>query len=160
MTGISGSILVVDDNRMNRIMLSHSLEQPGHTVMLAENGRQALTMMHAQQFDLVLLDIVMPEMDGYQVLRQMKTDSTLRDIPVIVISSVDEVASVVRCIEMGAEDYLPKQFDPVLLKARISACLEVMLGDRISLASPHRYSLLKKNRKLSGLDSCASNSHW
>jgi serine phosphatase RsbU (regulator of sigma subunit)/FixJ family two-component response regulator len=124
MTGISGSILVVDDNRMNRIMLSHSLELQGHAVMLAENGRQALTMMHAQPFDLVLLDIVMPEMDGYQVLRQMKTDSILRDIPVIVISAVDEVASVVRCIEMGAEDYLPKQFDPVLLKARIGACLE------------------------------------
>ena len=104
MTGISGSILVVDDNRMNRIMLSHSLEQQGHAVMLAENGRHALTMMHAHPFDLVLLDIVMPEMDGYQVLQQMKTDRTLRDIPVIVISSVDEIASAVRCIEMGAED--------------------------------------------------------
>jgi DNA-binding response OmpR family regulator len=124
MTGISGSILIVDDNRMNRIMLSHSLEQQGHAVMLAENGRSALTMMHAYPFDLVLLDIVMPEMDGHQVLRQMRADSLLHDIPVIVISSVDEIDSVVRCIEMGAEDYLPKQFDPVLLKARISVCME------------------------------------
>jgi adenylate cyclase len=81
-------------------------------------------MIRAQSFDLVLLDIVMPEMDGYQVLERMKRDSSLRDIPVIVISALDEMESVIKCIKMGAEDYLPKPFDPVLLRARIEACLE------------------------------------
>ncbi len=119
-----GHILVVDDNRMNRLKLSLGLEQQGHTIALAKHGQQALEMIQAQSFDLVLLDIVMPEMDGYQVLDHMKRDSALRDIPVIVISALDEMESIVRCIEMGAEDYLPKPFDPVLLKARIGACLE------------------------------------
>jgi class 3 adenylate cyclase len=124
MTDKHGHILVVDDNRMNRLKLSRGLEQQGHTLALAENGQQALEMIQAQPFDLMLLDIVMPEMDGYQVLEHMKRDSALRDIPVIVISALDEMESVVKCIKMGAEDYLPKPFDPVLLKARIEACLE------------------------------------
>jgi two-component system, cell cycle response regulator len=124
MANIQGRILVVDDNRLNRIKLAHSLGQQGHTVSMAENGRQTLEMLHTQPFDLVLLDILMPEMDGYQVLEEMKKDGSLREIPVIVISAVDEMESVVRCIENGAEDYLPKPFDPVLLKARTGACLE------------------------------------
>ncbi len=119
-----GHILVVDDNRMNRLKLSRSLQNQGHTVALAENGQQALEMIQLQPFDLVLLDIIMPEIDGYQVLEQIKSDSVLRDIPVIVISAIDEMDSIVRCISMGAEDYLPKPFDPVLLKARIGASLE------------------------------------
>jgi class 3 adenylate cyclase len=119
-----GHILVVDDNRMNRIKLWRVLEQQGHTVGLAENGQQALDQLRAEPFDLVLLDIVMPEMDGFQVLEYLKDDPDLRPIPVIVISAVDEMESVVRCIEMGAEDYLPKPFDPVLLRARIGASLE------------------------------------
>ncbi|PYJ65303.1 MAG: adenylate/guanylate cyclase domain-containing response regulator, partial [Verrucomicrobia bacterium] len=90
----------------------------------AENGCEALEMIKEQPFDLVLLDIMMPEMDGYQVLRQLKSDPTLREIPVIVLSALGEIESVVKCIEMGAEDYLPKPFDPVLLRARVSACLE------------------------------------
>jgi CheY-like chemotaxis protein len=120
----SSHLLVVDDNRVNRMKLSRSLEQQAHSVAIAENGLQALEMLRTQFFDLVLLDIVMPEMDGYQVLEEMKGDDTLRGIPVIVISALDELASVVKCIEMGAEDYLPKSFDPVLLRARIGACLE------------------------------------
>lgn len=119
-----GTILVVDDNRLNRATLAHCLRQEGHTPVTAEDGRQALAMIHTQPFDLVLLDIVMPELDGYQVLEQIKSDSRLRDLPVIVISALDEMDSVVKGIKMGAEDYLPKPFDPVLLKARISACLE------------------------------------
>jgi CheY-like chemotaxis protein len=119
-----GHILVVDDNRLNRMMLARGLEQQGHSVGLAEDGRQALEMLRAASFDLMLLDIMMPEMDGYQVLEQVKADGRLRDVPVVVISAVDEMDSVVRCIEMGAEDYLPKPFDPVLLRARISAGLE------------------------------------
>ena len=124
MTKEHGHILVVDDNRLNRLKLSRGLEQQDHIVATAENGQQALDMIRAHSFDLVLLDIVMPEMDGYQVLERVKGDNTLRDIPVIVISAIDEMDSVVRCIEMGAEEYLPKPFNPVLLKARIGASLE------------------------------------
>src|SRR5512135_3794764 len=119
-----GHILVVDDLPTNRLKLSLGLRQQGHTLKEAENGQQALKMLRAESFDLVLLDIVMPEMDGYEVLREMKQDKLLRHVPVIVISAQDELESVVRGIELGAEDYLPKSFHPVLLKARIDACLE------------------------------------
>jgi len=119
-----GRLLVVDDNRMNRLKLSAALKQQGHTVLTAENGRQALEMIHSESFDVILLDIIMPEMDGYTVLESLKKDGSLRDIPVIVISALDELDSIVRCIKMGAEDYLLKPFDPVLLKARIDASLE------------------------------------
>jgi DNA-binding response OmpR family regulator len=118
-----GNLLVVEDSRTIRTQLVHRLKQQGHTVSSAENGRQALEMVGQQSFDLILLDIMMPEMDGYEVLAHLKSDPAQRDIPVIVISALDELESVVRCIEMGATDYLPKQFDPVLLKARISAGL-------------------------------------
>src|SRR5512139_1054652 len=119
-----GHILVVDDLPTNRLKLSLGLRQQGHTSKEAENGHQALKMLRAESFDLVLLDIVMPQMDGYEVLAQMKEDRVLRNVPVIVISAQDELESVVRGIELGAEDYLPKSFHPVLLKARIDACLE------------------------------------
>jgi adenylate cyclase len=119
-----GHILVVDDNRLNRLKLSRALTQRGHSVNEAENGREALEMLRSELFDLVLLDILMPEVDGFQVLREMKDDSVLRDVPVIVISALEEMDSVVKCIELGAEDHLPKDFDPVLLNARIGASLE------------------------------------
>ncbi len=124
MVDIHGRILVVDDYVLNRLQLKRSLEQQGHTVSLAENGRQALDELDAGGFDLVLLDILMPEMDGYEVLACLKADPARRELPVIVISAVDEMDSVIRCIAMGAEDYLPKPFDPLLLRARIGACLE------------------------------------
>ena len=117
-------ILVVDDNRLNRLKLARDLEQQGHLVSLAENGREALDMLGSEQFDLGLLDILMPEIDGFQVLEQMQDDPELRNIPVIVISAVEEMASVIRCLKMGAEDHLPKPYDPVLLNARIGASLE------------------------------------
>jgi CheY-like chemotaxis protein len=119
-----GHLLVVDDNRLNRSTLALNLRKQGHTVVLAENGEQALELVRTQPFDLVLLDIVMPVMDGYQVLELIRGDPSLRSLPVIVISAVEEMESVVRCIGMGAADYLPKPFDPVLLRARIGACLE------------------------------------
>ena len=118
------NVLVVDDIEMNRDMLCTLLQADGHKATVAENGRLGLEMIKSQPYDLVLLDVMMPEMNGYQVLEQMKADSTLRAIPVIVLSALDEIGSVVRCIELGAEDYLPKPFDPVLLRARIGACLE------------------------------------
>jgi adenylate cyclase len=120
----AGVILVVDDNAANREMLGRRLERDGHQVQLAAGGRQALELLREQRVDLVLLDVMMPEVDGYSVLQQLKADAGLRDIPVLMISAVDEIESVVRCIELGAEDYLPKPFDPVLLRARIGACLE------------------------------------
>ena len=122
--GESGSILVVDDNEINRDLLSRYLERQGHTVQVADNGRQALEMIATGAFDLVLLDILMPELNGYQVLQHLKQSETWRDLPVIMISALDEMDSAVRCIELGAEDYLPKPFNPVLLRARVQACLE------------------------------------
>jgi class 3 adenylate cyclase len=120
----SGHILVVDDDRTTRLKLSLGLKQQGHAVTEAENGRQALEKLRTELFDLVLLDIMMPDLDGYQVLEEMKNDHVLRDIPVIVISAQDELESMVQGIELGAEDYLPKPFNQVLLRARIGACLE------------------------------------
>lgn len=120
----SSSVLVVDDNEMNRDMLCSLLEAIGHKASVAENGRLGLELIKAKPYDLVLLDVMMPEMKGYQVLEHMKSDSSLRDIPVIVLSALDEIGSAVRCIELGAEDYLPKPFEPTLLRARIDACLE------------------------------------
>jgi adenylate cyclase len=119
-----GTILIADDNRMNRLLLARGLEQQGHTVVFAEHGGEALDMLRHQQFDLLLLDVLMPELDGYQVLEELKLDLHLRDIPVVMTSSLDELDSVVKCLEMGAEDYLTKPINPFLLNARITASLE------------------------------------
>ncbi|MHB8636925.1 MAG: hybrid sensor histidine kinase/response regulator [Fimbriimonadaceae bacterium] len=119
-----GSCLVVDDNAANRDLLVRRLEADGYAASPALDGRQALDMLRAQAFDLVLLDIMMPEVDGYEVLRAIMADDRLRHIPVIMISALNELDGVARCIEMGAEDYLPKPFNPTLLRARIGACLE------------------------------------
>ena len=117
-------LLVVDDNKVNRLLLTRSLELQGHSVASAENGRVALDMLRRGGFDLVLLDMEMPEMDGFAVLEEMTADLQLRDLPVIVTSSLEGLDNIVRCIELGAEDYLPKPVSPVLLKARIGASLE------------------------------------
>ena len=117
-------LLIVDDDEVNRDVLARHLGRQGYATAAAENGIEALEMVHARKFDLMLLDVMMPKMEGYETLRLMKADPHLRDIPVIMISALDDIESVVRCIEMGAEDYLPKPFDPVLLRARIGACLE------------------------------------
>jgi adenylate cyclase len=119
-----GTILIADDNRVNQLLLARGLEQEGHTVSFAEHGREALELLRRQRFDLMLLDVLMPELDGYEVLAELKGDSRLRDVPVIVTSALDELDSVVRCLEMGAEDYLAKPVNPVLLNARINASLE------------------------------------
>ena len=116
-------VLVVDDDSVNRLLLSRSLEREGHRCATAENGRQALEILRAKAFDAVLLDVVMPEIDGFEVLAQMQADGELRHIPVIMISALEDIESVVRCIELGAEDYLPKPANPVLLRARINGCL-------------------------------------
>lgn len=123
MANKQGKMLVVDDDFLNRTLLATNLEEQGYSVETAEDGRQALDLLRAGKFDVVLLDILMPEMDGYQVLDEIKRDEALKHLPVIVISAVDEMDSVVRCIEMGATDYLPKPFEPALLRARINASL-------------------------------------
>jgi DNA-binding response OmpR family regulator len=115
---------VVDDNEMNRNMLARGLHREQHYFALAADGEQALAILETGDFDLVLLDILMPGVDGFEVLRRLKANPQLAHVPVIMISALDEISSVVRCIEMGAADYLPKPFNPVLLRARVNACLE------------------------------------
>jgi len=117
-------LLVADDNKVNRLLLARSLELQGHSVACAANGKLALEMLRDGSFDLMLLDMEMPEMDGFQVLEQLTADRALRDLPVIVTSSLEGLDHIVRCIELGAEDYLPKPVNAVLLKARIGASLE------------------------------------
>jgi adenylate cyclase len=122
-----GVILVVDDDQGNRDLLGRRLVREGFAVHTAADGQAALERLGHQPsppIELVLLDVMMPGLDGYEVLRRLKGDAALRELPVLMISALDEVGSVVRCIELGAEDYLPKPFDPVLLRARIGACLE------------------------------------
>ena len=123
-TPSAGTIMIADDNRMNRLLLGRGLEHEGHTVVFAEHGAEALGLLRRRPFDLILLDVLMPELDGYGVLEELQRDPHFRDIPVIVTSSLDELDSVVRCLEMGAEDYLTKPVNPVLLNARINASLE------------------------------------
>lgn len=119
------ALLVVDDNGDNRYTLVRRLNRQGYTnVTTADDGHQALELLREKPFDLVLLDIMMPGMNGYEVLEHLKADGKLRELPVIMISALDEQESVIRCIELGAEDYLPKPFNPTLLKARIGASLE------------------------------------
>ena len=117
-------LLVTDDNKVNRLLLTRSLELQGHRVASAENGRVALEMLRAEAFDLMLLDMEMPELDGFQVLEQMMGDAKLRDLPVIVTSSLEGVDHAVRCLELGADDFLKKPVNPVLLRARINSSLE------------------------------------
>jgi class 3 adenylate cyclase len=120
----SGSMLVVDDDRVNRLLLARTLAALGHDVAMSSSGREALELMRLRDPDIVLLDVVMPEMDGIDVLERIKRDPALRAVPVIMVSALEDFDSVVRCIELGAEDYLQKPFDPVLLRARIRAGLD------------------------------------
>jgi signal transduction histidine kinase len=120
----SERILVVDDDRHNRVLLSRLLKCRGYGIETADNGINALARLADETFDLILLDVIMPEMDGITVLTLLKADKTLRKIPVILISACTEMSQVIKGIELGAEDYLPKPFNPILLKARIGASLE------------------------------------
>jgi len=118
-------LLVVDDNEDNRYTLILRLELEGYQeISVADDGEAAIELLRTQEFDLVLLDVMMPKLDGYQVLERLKAEGRLHNIPVIMISALNEIESVVRCIELGAVDYLSKPFDPVLLKARVGASLE------------------------------------
>ena len=136
----------MDDDAVGRTMLTKLLEQEGHRVDTASDGRQALERLHADPFDIVLLDVLMPELDGYEVLQHMKDDEVLRHVPVLMITALDDVQSAVRCIELGADDYLLKPFDPVVLQARLKACLaKKQLHD---LEAEHLADLARLNRRL------------
>jgi len=124
MAEASSRVLIADDNKVNRLLLSRSIELLGHRVSLAENGRIALERLRTEPFDLLLLDIEMPELDGFAVLEHLKADPQLREVRIIVTSSVEGLDNLVRCISLGAEDYLRKPVNQVLLKARIGASLE------------------------------------
>ena len=117
-------ILAVDDNRMGLLKLARTLEAGGHNVSKADGGRTALDMLGSEAFDLVLLDILMPEVDGFQVLREMKDDAKLRDIPVIVISGLEDMESVDKCLAAGADDFLSKPVEPAVLQDRIRKILD------------------------------------
>ncbi|MBV8817688.1 MAG: response regulator [Acidobacteriaceae bacterium] len=119
-----GHLLVVDDSPQNRDILRRTLERNGHRVALAENGSTALDRIRAASFDLILLDVLMPVMDGYALLQQLKATQEFRAIPVIMISALDESSAVVRCVQMGAEDYIMKPFDPILVRTRVQATLD------------------------------------
>jgi CheY-like chemotaxis protein len=116
-------VLIVDDNEINRDMLARRLHRRDFNLSMAGDGKEALSMIQANLYDLILLDIMMPELDGYAVLKYLKEDSRSRDIPVIMISAVEEMDSVMKCMEIGADDYLTKPFDPEMLKAAINRCL-------------------------------------
>ncbi len=118
------SLLVVDDNEMNRDMLGRRLQRQGYRVTMAVDGRQALEFIREESFDLVLLDIMLPVMNGYEVLEELRADQALSQIPVIITTALDESDGKAKCLELGAEDYLTKPFNPVLLKSRIGDCLE------------------------------------
>lgn len=140
------SVLVVDDDPVTRQMLSGTLEERGHRVTTADDGRRGLDLVRSERFDVVLLDVLMPHLNGYDVLEHMKGDEELRHIPVVMVTSVDEVESAVRCIELGADDYLSKPIDPVLLIARINAGLnKKRLHD---LEQEHIDEVARLNRQL------------
>jgi sigma-B regulation protein RsbU (phosphoserine phosphatase) len=144
-------ILLVDDSEVNRDLLSRQIEHLGYVVATASNGEQALEAIQTGVYDLLLLDVIMPKMNGYQVLERLR-NSDWRHIPVIMISALDEIDSVVKCIEMGAEDYLPKAFNPILLRARINACLEKkQLRDR---EVDYLSQLARANQEITKLNQC------
>ncbi|HEX6336997.1 MAG TPA: ATP-binding protein [Jiangellaceae bacterium] len=122
--GGPATVLVVEDTLVNRLALAKGVEREGHRVLQAENGRAALDVLAAQHIDMVLLDLLMPEMDGFDVLAAMARDPAMRDIPVLVISAVEATEDIARAIEMGAIDCLPKPFDPVIFSVRIRTALE------------------------------------
>ncbi len=151
MADTTGHILVVDDNGVNRLKLQRVLQLEGHEVALAQDGQQALAVVENTPIDLVLLDIVMPVLDGYGVLSKMKASPELRDIPVIVVSAIDEQESAVRCIEIGADDYLIKPVNPVFLKARLDSCLRRKRLRDLEQAYLNQELMLRQSEKLATL---------
>ena len=130
-------VLIVDDNEPNRDMLARRLRRKDFSLSMAANGREALSMVKENLYDLILLDIMMPEIDGYTVLKQLKADPILHKIPVIMISAIEEMDSVMQCMEIGADDYLTKPFDPDMLKAAVNRCLSEKVQSGNSESKPY-----------------------
>jgi len=120
---LTGSILVIDDQALNRELLTRRLTHQGHSVLTADSGEAGLALAARGPVDLILLDVLLPGLSGYEVLARLKADATLREIPVLMISALDQTDSVTRCIALGADDYLTKPFDPLVLRARVNSCL-------------------------------------
>ena len=120
----NGTLLVVDDDGVSRAVLSNLLERQGHAVVVAKDGAEALKLVGERAFDLIVLDLLMPGMDGFEVVQKLKADPAVKDIPVVMISSAEDMSGIVKSVKLGAEDYIFKPFDEVLLKARVDACLE------------------------------------
>lgn len=148
MTAYEGRVLVVDDDPVNRAILVGSLEAQGYAAGVAADGREALRVLSRDVYDVVLLDLVMPVMDGFEVLRTMKADERLHAIPVIVVSALEEMESVVACIELGAADYLSKPFDPVLLRARLRSSLAAKRLDDVRKAHVAEVEALAEQLKV------------
>jgi sigma-B regulation protein RsbU (phosphoserine phosphatase) len=150
MSAAQSALLIVDDNEDNRYTLTRRLQREGYTnLTTANDGQQALDLLQSRPFDLVLLDVMMPGLNGYEVLERMHADKRLRHVPVIMISALDEIDSVIRCIELGAEDYLAKPFNPTLLRARVGASLEKKrLRDEVVNALNQVESELKAARQI------------
>lgn len=150
MSAAAGALLIVDDNEDNRYTLTRRLQREGYeNLTTATDGQQALDLLQSRPFDLVLLDVMMPGLNGYEVLQRMHSDTRLRHVPVIMISALDEIDSVIRCIELGAEDYLSKPFNPTLLRARVGASLEKKrLRDEVVDALNQVESELKAARQI------------
>lgn len=129
MTDLNGNILLVDDDRQTRLKLTRSLESRGFTVRAVESGGSALDLLTAETFDVILLDILMPGMDGFEVLRILQADARLSKLPVIVISALDDPEGEDRCSKLGARAFLTKPVDADLLNARIAECLEIGEGN-------------------------------
>jgi len=116
-------VLVVDDDPLNRIVLTRLLERDGHATRTAVDGHEALAVLAQQPFDAVLLDVVMPGLDGIGVLEAIRADGRLEELPVIMVSALDESAPIVRCLDSGAWDFVTKPFDPAVLRAKVNGCL-------------------------------------
>jgi CheY-like chemotaxis protein len=119
-----GTVLVIDDMEVNRALLGRRVERLGHRTLEAENGRQAIALLDQHEIDLVLCDLVMPEMDGYELISQMQAHPKMNQVPIVVISAKDDAEAVMRCLDLGAEDYVSKPFNPTLLRVRITNALE------------------------------------
>ncbi len=159
-TRLDAALLVVDDIDDNRFALTRRLAREGYkNLTTAADGQEALDLLGSRPFDLVLLDIMMPKLNGYQVLERMKADDRLRHIPVVMISAIDDLDSVIRCIELGAEDYLPKPFNPTLLRARVGASLErKRLHDRVTAQAADLAESLEQQTATSEILGVISNS--
>jgi sigma-B regulation protein RsbU (phosphoserine phosphatase) len=124
---LQGRILVVDDNLFNREMLARNLERQGHIVRAAADGLAALELLRSESFDVAIIDVMLSGMNGYQLLERIRAEEALKGVHAIVISALEDTRIIARCIQLGAEDYLPREFEPVILKARIESCLEKKL---------------------------------